>query len=128
MLNLTAARRASRVVERHAGPPLIVRALPSGDHVSAWRELRDDREFFVDVERLSHSAREYDAADERARESRVQDIRVLGESEAQRLRVNRNTRDDCRQARPPRIGPPKRFALPQRGHARLGRLCGELAS
>ena len=36
---------------------------------------------------LSHSAGEDDAADEGARQRRVEDVRVLGEADAQRLRL-----------------------------------------
>jgi hypothetical protein len=77
------------VVERDAGPQLNRQRFAVRRPLILGGELRDDRELLVDVEELVAERREDDAADERPRERRIEDIGVLGKADAQRLRGRR---------------------------------------
>ena len=100
MLYLTAAASSfSPSWNVTPGRTLIVSALPSADHVVARRELRHDVELLVDVEQLVAQRREHDAADERARERRIEDVGILGKADAQRLRGRRQRGDGGGKAR-----------------------------
>ena len=67
------------------GRSLIVSALLSGDHSQEVASCGHDGQLLVDVEKLVAQRREHDPPDERAREGRVEDVGILGETEAQRL-------------------------------------------
>jgi hypothetical protein len=59
----------------------------------AGGELRNDLQLLVDVEQLVAERREDDAADEGARQCRVEDVGVLGQTDAQRLRLRCERRE-----------------------------------
>jgi hypothetical protein len=77
------------VVEGDAGAQLHRQRLVVGRPLPARRELRHHVELLVDVDQLVAQAGEHDAADEGARQRRVEHIGVLGEADAQRLCVDR---------------------------------------
>ncbi len=75
------------VVKRDALPELHDQRLVVRRPLPRRRELRHDVELLVDVDQLVAQGREHDAPDERARKRGIEDVRVLGEAEAQRLRA-----------------------------------------
>ena len=80
------------VVEGHAGAQLERQRLVVGRPLVAGRELRHDLQLLVDVEQLVAQRREDDAADEGARQRRVEHVGILGEADAQGLRLRRERR------------------------------------
>ena len=75
------------VVEGDTLAQLDGERLAIGRPFVAGRELRNDLELLVDVEELVAKRGEHDPADEGAGERRVEDVRILGEPEAQGLRA-----------------------------------------
>jgi hypothetical protein len=73
-------------VKTHAAAQFQRQRLVVGRPFMAGCELADDGEFFVDVEQLVAQRREHDAADEGARQCRIERVGVFGETDAQRLR------------------------------------------
>ena len=70
-------------MEFHARPQLDRDLLAIGGSFMGQRELRHNIELFVDVEQLVAERCEYDASDIGAGHRRVENIRVLGETDAQ---------------------------------------------
>ncbi len=111
-IHVAVERELHRVgVERLAVVELDVRAQLDGDGLAVLRrlmgerELRHDVEIAVDVEQLVAQRREHDAPDIRAGEGRVEDVGILGKSDAQvALRADAGT---PRQR--PRTGAPNRM-------------------
>jgi hypothetical protein len=75
------------VVEGDAAAQLEDQRLVVGRPLVRGRELRHDVQLLVQVEQLVAQPREHDAADESARHGRVEDVRVLGQADAQGLRL-----------------------------------------
>ena len=73
----------------HAGPELDRHFLAVGGGLMRQRKLRHDVELFVDVEQLVAQCGKHDAADEGARQRRIEDVRVFGQAEAQLLGMAR---------------------------------------
>ena len=94
------------VVEGDAGPKLQRQRLAVRRPLPGRGELRDDVQLLVDVEELVAERREHDAPDEGPRERRIEHVRILGEADAQRLRLrrDRHTRGQ-RQRNPTANGP-----------------------
>ena len=84
------------VVEGDARAQVQRQRLAVGRPFVARRELRHDVELLVDVEQLVAQRCEHDAADEGARERRVEHVGVFGEADTQRLR-RRGQRHGCQQ-------------------------------
>ena len=83
-LNLTAsASNVSPSWNLTPGRSLIVSVLPSAEVSCDERELRHDLQLLVDVEQLVAQRREDDAADEGARQRRVEHVGILGQADAQ---------------------------------------------
>ena len=74
------------VVEGHAAAQLDGQRLVVGRPFVAGRELRHDVQLLVDVEQLVAQRGEHDAADEGARQRRIEHVGVFGQADAQRLR------------------------------------------
>ena len=72
------------VMEFHARPQLDGDLLAVGGGLVRQRKLRHDVELLVDVEQLVAERGEHDAADIGARERRIENVRILGEADAQR--------------------------------------------
>jgi hypothetical protein len=77
------------VVEGDVVAQLDRQRLAVGAPLVAGRELRHDRQLLVDVEQLVAQGGEDDPADEGARQRRIEDVGILGEADAQRLRRHR---------------------------------------
>ena len=92
------------VMERDAGPDLHRQRLAVRRPFPGRRELRHDRELLVDVDQLVAQRGEHDAPDERARERRIEHVRIFGEAEAQRLRLRRRGGERGRGQRDERTG------------------------
>ena len=74
------------VMELHPGTQ-VDHQRPVVGPLVAGRELRHDVQLLVDVEQLVAQPGEHDAPYERARHGRVEDVGILGEPDAQRLRI-----------------------------------------
>ena len=73
----------------------MVSDLLSADHWCEVASLRDDVQLLVEVEELvAESGEHVDAPDEGARHRRIEDVRVFGEIDAQRLRTSRRCQGD----------------------------------
>jgi hypothetical protein len=72
------------IVEFDAGPQLDRHLLAVGGSLMRQRKLRHDVEFLVDVEQLVAERCEHDAADIGACDRWVQNVRILGKTDAQR--------------------------------------------
>ncbi|MGY4496699.1 hypothetical protein ACVWYH_000626 [Bradyrhizobium sp. GM24.11] len=80
-----------------AGPELDDEALAVVEGLARQRELGHDVELLVDVEQLVAERGKHDAADIGARHRGIEDIGVLGETDAQRgLRVGGSKRQQER--------------------------------
>ena len=75
------------VVEDDVVAQLDRQRLAVGAPLVAGGELRHDLQLLVDVEQLVAERREDDAADEGARQRRIEDVGVLGQADAQGLRL-----------------------------------------
>jgi hypothetical protein len=102
------------VVERHVRPDLHRQRLVVRRPLVGRRELRDDGELLVDVEELVAQRREHDAPDERAGECRIEHVRILGESEAER-RLGVGGRGEERHQAEEKRGPGHRWVIRMSG-------------
>src|SRR5512143_877963 len=73
------------VLELDAAAQLDRQRLAVRRPLVAGGELRHDVELVVDVEQLVAHRREHDASDEGPRQRRIEDVRILGEADAQGL-------------------------------------------
>ncbi len=74
------------LAQRHHQALIVVDPMPFG------RELRDDLQIGADIDELVAHRDEDDAADKRARERRVENVGVFGETDAQRRLRRRGVR------------------------------------
>jgi hypothetical protein len=94
------------IVEGHPAAQLDVERLVVCRPFVRGRKLRNDVQLFVQVEQLVAQAGENDAPDEGARARRIEDVRVLGEADAQGLTVYRRYKQEKKKGQPFHCDPP----------------------